>query len=180
MFFITNLKDYIDHLSNLTILLNENFTFVIFFKSFFIYLYKSILFFLSYIFSFHWLFNFIELPAILKYNYRAIIEGYNVFDIAFQMELNKNSLFFETPTLNSKNFLTGLINSFFLALPFSIGSFLSIRTFLINGLPAGISSVSGTIIGQILFFSWILFGYEFFLIPFLYWEIGVFLFGFFL
>ena len=50
MFFITNLKDYIDHLTNLTILLNENFTFVIFFKSFFIYLYKSILFFLSYIF----------------------------------------------------------------------------------------------------------------------------------
>ena len=179
MFFITNLKDYIDHLNNLTILLNENFTFFIFFKSFFIYLYKSILFFLSYIFSFHWFFNFIELPAILKYNYRAIIEGYNIFDIAFQMELNQNSLFFEATTANSKNILTGIINSFFLSLPLSIGSFLSIRAFLINGLPAGIFSASGTIIGQILFFSFILFGFEFFLIPFLYWEIGVFLFGFF-
>lgn len=179
MFFITNLKDYIDHLNNLSFLLNDNFSFFIFFKSSFIYLYKSILFFFSYLFSFHWLLDFVELPAIFKHNYRAIIEGYNIFDITFQMELNKNALFFETSSLNSKNFLTGIFNSCFLALPFSIGSFLSIRAFLINGLPAGIFSASGTIVGQILFFAFILFGFEFFLIPFLYWEIGIFLFGFF-
>ena len=79
-------------------------------------------------------------------------------------------LFLDNCPLNSKNLLTGFLNSFFLVLPFSVSQFLSIRAFLINGLWAGISAASGTILGQLTFFCCILFGIEFFIVPFLNFE----------
>ena len=171
MFLITTLKDYIDHLNNLYVILNDNFTIFIFLKSFFIFLYQSISLFFVYILSLKWLTDFIEFPAIFKHNYIAILEGKNIFNASLEMQIDKSFfLFLENSSLNSKNFFTGLLNSFFLVLPFSVSSFLSIRAFIINGLPAGISAAVGTIIGQILFFACILFGFEFLFFPFLYCE----------
>jgi hypothetical protein len=171
MFFINALKDYVDHINYILFNLNENFTIFIFFKSFFLYIYNSLYLLFIYIISFKWINDFIELPANFKHNYIAILEGKNLFETTLEIELDKNFFsFFEYSSLNSKNFFTGFFNSFFLALPFSIPQILSIRTLLINGIPAGICSALGTIFGQFIFFSLILFGFEFVIVPFLMFE----------
>ena len=171
MFFINALKDYVDHINYILFNLNENFTIFIFFKSFFLYIYNSLNLLFIYIVSFKWIHDFIELPANFKHNYIAILEGKNLFETTLEIELDKNFFsFFEYSSLNSKNFFIGFLNSFFLVLPFSIPQILSIRTLLINGIPAGICSALGTIVGQFIFFSFILFGFEFAIVPFLMFE----------
>ena len=171
MFFINALKDYVDHINYILFNLNENFTILIFFKSFFLYIYNSLNLLFIYIVSFKWINDFIELPANFKHNYIAILEGKNLFETTLEIELDKNFFsFFEYSSLNSKNFFIGFLNSFFLVLPFSIPQILSIRTLLINGIPAGICSALGTIVGQFIFFSFILFGFEFAIVPFLMFE----------
>lgn len=152
MFFINALKDYVDHINYILFNLNENFTIFIFCKSFFLYIYNSLNLLFIYIISFKWINDFIELPANFKHNYIAILEGKNLFETTLEIELDKNFFsFFEYSSLNSKNFFIGFLNSFFLVLPFSIPHILSIRTLLINGIPAGICSALGTIFGQLIF-----------------------------
>lgn len=171
MLFATALKDYMDHMNNISIILNENFTIFVFLKSLFIYFANSIKFICFYLISFKWLTDFIELPAIFKHNYIAILEGKNLFEVSLETELDKSFfLFLENSSLNSKNFATGFLNSFFLVLPFSVPQILAIRAFLINGLPAGICAAMGTILGQVIFFGCILFGLEFIIVPFVNFE----------
>lgn len=171
MFFINALKDYIDHINYILFNLNENFTVFIFFKSFFLYIYNSLNLLFIYIISFKWINDFIELPANFKHNYIAILEGKNLFETLLEIELDKNFFsFFEYSSLNSKNFFVGFLNSFFLVLPFSIPQILAVRALVINGIPAGIFASLGTIFGQLIFFSFILFGFEFLIIPFLTFE----------
>lgn len=171
MLFANALKDYMDHINNLSIILNDNFTIVVFFKSFFIYFANSIKLVFIYLISFKWITDFVELPAIFKHNYVAILEGKNLFEVSLETELDKSFfLFLENSALNSKNFATGFLNSFFLVLPFSVPQILAIRAFLINGLPAGIWAAMGTILGQSAFFGCVLFGLEFIIVPFLNFE----------
>ena len=68
--------------------------------------------------------------------------------------------------INTNHLGTGLLNSFFLALPLSLPHLLTIRAFLLNGIPAAIYAASGTILGQFLFLICVLFGFEWILIPF--------------
>lgn len=181
MFFISALKDYIDHINDIVFILNENFNIFIFFKSIFLYILNSISLLFFYLISFKWLTDFVELPANFKHNYIAVLEGKNLFETALEVELDKSFFsFFDNSLLNSKNFFTGFLNSFFLVLPFSIPQLLSVRALIINGLPAGISAALGTICGQFLFFSFILFGFEFLILPFLTFEPLNLLLGFFL
>lgn len=171
MFFVNALKDYVDHINYILFNLNENFTIFIFFKSFFLYICNSLNLLFIYIISFKWITDFLELPANFKHNYVAILEGKNLFETALEIELDKNFFsFFEYSSLNSKNFFIGFLNSFFLVLPFSIPQILAIRALIINGIPAGICASLGTICGQFIFFSFILFGFEFLIVPFLTFE----------
>ena len=179
MFFSIALKDYVDHIDNLSFIIKDNFTIFVFLKSFFLYFSQSILSAFYYITSFKWLIDFIELPINFKHNYITILEGQNLFDIYLEPKLDKNFfLFFEDFSLNSKTFWTGFFNSFFLVLPFSIPQLLAVRAFLINGLIAGIAAASGTILGQFCFFCCILFGFEWLLLPFLNFEVITLLLGF--
>ena len=171
MFFINALKDYVDHINYILFNLNENLTIFIFLKSFFLYIYNSLNLLFFYIISFKWITDFLELPANFKHNYIAILEGKNLFETTLEIELDKNAFsFFEYSSLNSKNFFIGFLNSFFLVLPFSIPHILAIRSLIINGIPAGICSSLGIIFGQLIFFSFILFGFEFLITPFLTFE----------
>ena len=152
MFFINALKDYVDHINDILFILNENFNAFIFFKSIFLYIGNSLSIFFIYLLSFKWLTDFVELPANFKHNYIAILEGKNLFETALEIELDKSFFsFFENSSLNSKNFFTGFLNSFFLVLPFSIPQLLTIRALIINGLPAGIFAALGTIFGNLFF-----------------------------
>nr|AWX53377.1 Ycf1 [Halochlorococcum sp. NIES-1838] len=171
MLFTNALKDYIDILDNLSSVFSDHFSVLVFVKSLFFYFVNSLKLVFVYLISFKWLTDFIELPALFKHQYVAILDGKNFFEQSFETELDKNFfLFLSDSSLNSKNFGTGFINSLFLALPFSVAHMLTIRAFLINGLPAGISAATGTIIGQTVFFSCILFGFEFLILPFLNFE----------
>ena len=171
MFFINALKDYVDHINYILFNLNENFTIFVFLKSFFLYIFNSLNLVFFYICSFKWVNDFIELPANFKHNYIAILEGKNLFETTLEIELDKNFFsFFEYTSLNSKNFFIGFLNSFFLVLPFSIPHILAVRSLIINGIPAGICSTLGIIFGQFVFFSFILFGFEFLITPFLMFE----------
>lgn len=179
MAFVTSLKDYLDHINYLSFVFEHNFSIWIFFKSLFIYFYKSLSLFFIYIISFKWLTDFIELPVIFKHNYISIIQGKNIFQTSFETELEKSFfLFLDNSTSQPLTVFTGFINSFFLCLPFSVAHLLSIRSFLINGIPAGIWSIAGTLLGQIVFFSCILFGIEFLIVPFLRFEFLPLLVGF--
>lgn len=167
MFFATALKDYVDQLNDLALLLNNNFTVLAFLKSLVFYLVNSTKVVLLYIISFQWLTDFIELPCHFNVNYLAILEGTNLLE----KDLNPSFFqFLETRTLTSNLFLVGILNSFFLALPLSVPHLLALRAFLINGLPAGIAAATGIILGQLSFFFCVFFGFEFILIPFLSFE----------
>nr|AOC61461.1 hypothetical chloroplast RF1 [Rhexinema sarcinoideum] len=167
MFFANALKDYADQLNDLAVLFHDNFNFFVFFKVFVIYLFNSVKLGLMYIISFQWLTDFIELPCYFKLNFISVLKGENL------AESYVNPTFFEflePKAINSNSFLTGIFNSFFLALPFSVPHLLTFRAFLMNGLPAGIFSAAGTILGQFTFFLCVLFGLESILIPFLTFE----------
>nr|YP_010733684.1 hypothetical protein RF1 [Gayralia brasiliensis]YP_010733758.1 hypothetical protein RF1 [Monostroma nitidum]WEG92955.1 hypothetical protein RF1 [Gayralia brasiliensis]WEG93029.1 hypothetical protein RF1 [Monostroma nitidum] len=167
MFFVHALKDYVDQLNDLVLVLNENFTVFTFLKASFLYLIDSIKFVLFYILSCKWLTDFIELPCTFKDNYIAIIEGKNILE----SELNPSFFeFLETKTLSENSFVTGFLNGFFLALPFSVPHLLALRAFLINGLVAGIYSAAGILLAQFSFFVCVFLGFEFLLTPFLSFE----------
>ena len=177
MNFISALKDYVDHLNALQVILEHPLTLWILLKSFFVFIFKSISLAFVYFISFKWLTDFVELPAFFKQNYLTMIEGKSVWEGFLQMKLTKEFFpFGETSIQNSNPFFIGFLNSFFLALPLSVPHILSLRAFLIHGIPAGIYSIAGTLLGQIVFLSFVLFGVEFFLVPFFHLD-GLILFG---
>jgi hypothetical protein len=75
--------------------------------------------------------------------------------------------FLEIPDLHQNKFLLGFFNSFFLSLPISVVYIVSIRRLLIQGIPAGVYSIGGYLIGQVLFLSCTIFGLRQFLVPWL-------------
>lgn len=167
MFFATALKDYVDQLNEHYVLLNDHFTVVTFLKSFFLYFFDSIKFVGFYILSCKWFTDFIELPCVFQMNYTAILEGNNILETNVAPS---SFAFLEPKPLTDNLFGTGFLNSFFLALPISVPHLLTLRFFLINGLPAGMCAAAGTILGQLVFFTCVLFGLESFLIPFFSFE----------
>ncbi len=172
MFLTTALKDYIDQLNDLSLSLNDNFTLFAVFKYSLFYILDSIKLFFVYILSFQWLTDFVELPCNFKANYSAIFDGKSVLTTMLETKIGPNFFSFtKGPLLLTKNnFTTGLLNSFFLALPLSVPHLLTVRAFLLNGIPAAIYAAAGTILGQFLFLSCVLFGFEWVLIPFFSFE----------
>jgi len=168
MFFANAFKDYADQLNDLALLFNDNFTVFTFLKFSLAYILDSGKVVLVYIFSGQWLTAFLELPCSLSMNYRAILDKTSLFETAVNPTFFQ---FLEPPlALKSNLFLTGFFNSFFLTLPLSVAHLLTLRAFFINGLHAGAFAAAGTIIGQTLFFTGVLFGLESFFLPFLTWE----------
>jgi hypothetical protein len=171
MFFTNALKDYIEQVNNLFILFDGNISFFVIIKSTFLYVLDSFVLVGWYFISFQWLTDFVELPAMYKHHYSAILENRSVLETDLYMILGRDFFsFLNKSHLNSNNFATGFLNSLFLAIPCSVPQILSLRALIINGVPAGISSALGTIFGQILFFGCILFGFESLLVPFLSFE----------
>jgi hypothetical protein len=171
MFLTTALKDYIDQLNDLSLSLDDSFTLFNVFQCSLIYIFNSMKLFFIYILSFQWLTDFIELPCNFKANYSAILNGENVFQTILETKIGPNFFsFINEKTINRNHFGTGLLNSFFLALPLSVPHLLTIRAFLLNGIPAATYAAAGTILGQFCFLTCVLFGFEGILIPFFNFE----------
>lgn len=161
MSFIPAIRDYIDLLNNVYDLNSSSISWQELISHTFIYIFNSIKFIFLYLITFQWIRDFSYLPVVIpqvsinifKENYFIETPLFNFFN------------FLETPLYSSNKFLVGFLNSFFLSLPITCSHILCLRRFLIQGLFAGIFSALGTILGQLCFLVFVLFGFRFFLIP---------------
>lgn len=163
MSFVTTIRDYVEVLNTISDSFGSNFTINNFISESFLYFFKTLQYWLLYLVSLQWIRDFTLLPIVLPQLSSAI------FKESFFLETPSKVFFefLEIPDLNQNKFILGFFNSFFLSLPLSIVHILSIRRFLIQGIPSGVYSIGGYVIGQVLFLTLTLFGVRQILIPWL-------------
>ena len=172
MSFVSAVRDYVEILNSIS----SNITIKDWLLETFFYLLKTLQYSFLYIISFQWIRDFTLLPIIVPQITKSILKE------SFFLETPSNVFFdfLEIPNLNQDKLLLGFLNSFFLSLPISVTHIISIRRLLIQGIPAGIMSISGYICGQLLFLTCVIFGIRSVLIPWLTFEPLNYLIGLFL
>jgi hypothetical protein len=120
--------------------------------------------------TFQWFQNFWSIPTIVPDVASSLISEVSVFDGYFK----NTQTFLESPfSYGNQNFFVyclekftiGFLNSLFLCFPTSIAHIITLRRFVMQGLEAGFISGLGTIVGNIVWIGSILFGFRFFVIP---------------
>nr|YP_009185018.1 hypothetical chloroplast RF1 [Characiochloris acuminata]ALO63322.1 hypothetical chloroplast RF1 [Characiochloris acuminata] len=140
---------------------------------------------LSNFLSGNWLQNIWSLPLIIPDISSAMISEISVLDGYFHNAFD----FLDTPIsyfpegqntffYSIEKFTIGFINSFFLFLPTSTAHIITLRRFVMQGLEAGYLAGLGTVAGNILWLTSIIFGWRFFVIPWLSLDIFRYLLGF--
>lgn len=166
--FIETVRDYIDYLNTFPAFVNGDINILELVKETLVFGGHGFKDLIVYIFSFAWLRDFIEVPLLLRHSYTCI-ENLELVDNAKSLVkvAEKASTFhlgvFSLVDLNkfySSHVGTGFFNSFFLSCPMTVSHFLTIRALVINGLPAGMSSGLGMVLGQMLFLGSVLLGFE--------------------
>ena len=176
MSLITIIKDYIDLLNNVYDSLSGDVTLQQLILQTFLYVFSSIKVLIIYLVSFQWLRDLAYLPILIPQISTTILKENYFLDTP----LSNFFTLLETPTYDNNKFIIGFLNSFFLCLPLSTTHLISIRRLLIQGVPAGIISSIGTILGYTCFIFSVIFGLRLIVIPWLSYEplsylIGVFL-----
>lgn len=139
--------------------------------------------FLMDIISLNWLKSLWDLPVIIPDISSAMISEISVLDGYFHNAFNfldKPISYGETniAIYSLEKFSVGLINSLFLCIPTGTTHLITLRRFLMQGLEAGYLAGLGSICGNILWISSIIFGWRFFVIPWLSLDIFRYLLGF--
>ena len=161
MSFVPAIRDYIEMLNNVFDSLSGDINFQTIVKETLVYLFVSIKCILTYIFSFQWLRNVSYFPILVPQLHSSVLnETYFLHN-----PVSTIFTFLETPTYGNNKYLLGFLNSFFFCLPISCAHVICARRLLIQGIPAGIASGLGTILGQWWFATCILFGLRSFIIP---------------
>ena len=176
MSFVTVIKDYIDLLNNSYSSISSDLNFQELIQQTFFYLFSTFKFLLIYFLSFQWIRDLVYLPILVPQISSTILKENYFLDTP----LSNFFTLLEIPSYDSNKFILGFLNSFFLALPLSTSHFISARRLLVQGVPAGIASSFGTIIGQSFFFFCVLFGLRLFIIPWFSYEPLTYLLGVFL
>lgn len=176
MSFVTVIKDYIDLLNNTYSSISSDLNFQELIQQTFFYLFSSFKFLLIYFLSFQWIRDLVYLPILVPQISSTILKENYFLDTP----LSNFFTLLEIPSYESNKFILGFLNSFFLALPLSTSHFISARRLLVQGVPAGIASSFGTIIGQSFFFFCVLFGLRLFIIPWFSYEPLTYLLGVFI
>lgn len=166
MSFVTAIKDYIDLLNNVYDSVSGDVTLQQLTQQTFLYIFSSIKFLVVYVVSFQWLRDLAYLPIIIPEISTTILKENYFLDTP----LSSFFTLLEAPTYDNNKFIIGFLNSFFLCLPLSTTHLISIRRLLIQGVPAGLISSLGTIIGYICFLFSVLFGLRLTVIPWLSYE----------
>jgi len=135
------------------------------------------------VFSFNWLKSIWDLPVIIPDVSSAMISEISILDGYFHNAFNfldKPVSYGETNTLvySLEKFSIGLINSLFLCIPIGASNLITLRRFVMQGLEAGYIAGLGSICGNILWISSIIFGWRFFVVPWLSLDIFRYLLGF--
>ena len=163
MSFVPVIRDYIEVINDLSQSVNTN-GFIPpgeFVKATFIYILKTAQISLTYLFTFKWISDFTLLPIHIPQLSSSI------FSEKLFLENPETSVFgfLEIPSFKQNSLILGLLNSFFLTLPISIVHIITIRRLYIKGIPAAIYSISGYLVGQILFITSVVFGIRFIINP---------------
>ncbi len=166
MSFVTTIRDYVDTLNSVSDTLGQDLTLRSFIIETGLYIITTLKSGLIYFLSFQWIRDFTLLPIVLPQFSAA------VFKETFFLETPSKVFFefLEIPDLHQNKFFLGVFNSFFLSLPFSVIHIISIRRLLIQGIPSGVYSIGGYLVGQFLFLTCTLFGVRHILIPWLTFE----------
>ena len=126
-------------------------------------------FFLSF-FNFQWFYQVYSLPITIPTIASSMVSEISVLDGYFHnaftflekpFSYGDQNLFF----YSLEKFTLGFINSFFLFLPTSTSSLISLRRFIVQGIEAGYLSGLGTLLGSLAWIASILFGWRFILLP---------------
>jgi hypothetical protein len=134
-------------------------------------------------FTLNWIKNFWSLPIIVPDIASAMISEISILDGSFHNAFN----FLETPLAygqqnsvlyGGEKFFIGFLNSLFLVLPTSAAHIITLRRFIMQGVEIGYLAGLGTIVGNLLWLSSIIFGWRFFIIPWLSFDILRYLIGF--
>ena len=174
MSFVPAIRDYIEMLNNVFDSLSGNINSQIIIKETLVYLFVSIKCIFTYLFSFQWLRNVSYFPILVPQLHSSVLnETYFLHN-----PVSTIFTFLETPTYGNNKLVLGFLNSFFFCLPISCAHIICARRLLIQGLPAGIASGLGTILGQWWFATCILFGLRSFIIPWFSFEPLNFIIGF--
>nr|YP_009105537.1 hypothetical chloroplast RF1 [Lobosphaera incisa]AIT94277.1 hypothetical chloroplast RF1 [Lobosphaera incisa] len=161
MSFVPAIRDYIGILNSVYDSFSGDINLQLIIQHTLIYILESIKFILFYLISFQWFRDLCYLPVLVPQLSTAILkENYFLED-----PLSNFFSFLETPTYNNNKFLIGFLNSFFLSLPISCSHFICARRLIIQGIPAGIVSGLGNILGQSFFLISVIFGLRFLVIP---------------
>ena len=163
MSFVTSIRDYVETLNTISNAWGQDFTMTRFVSETSLYFLKTLQAGLFYILSFQWIRDFTLLPIVLPKVSTSVIKETFFLETPSQVFFD----FLEIPDLHQNKFVLGFFNSFFLSLPFSVISIVSIRRLLIQGIPAGVYSIGGYLVGQILFLACAIFGVRQILIPWL-------------
>lgn len=133
--------------------------------------------------SLNWLKSIWDLPIIIPSISSAMISEISVLDGYFHNAFN----FLDTPisygetnvaVYSLEKFTIGLINSLFIFIPTGTAHLITLRRFVMQGLEAGYLAGLGSIFGSILWIASVIFGWRFFVIPWLSLDIFRYLLGF--
>ena len=175
MSLLTFIKDYTEVINNVYDLNSGNLSYMQAFFTTIHFLAENFKNLIIYLITFQWLRDFIYLPIIIPQMATIHLKEIFIRDLP---SLNYFS-FIEQPLNIHNKFLLGILNSFFISLPFSVSHLISLRRLIVQGLPAGIFAAFGTIFGQILFLIFVLFGFRFGIINWFSFEPYSYLIGFF-
>ena len=172
--FIDFLKDYMDHIRSIEFSFYRDVDLSTWINAIKGFIWYSLSLSFNYIVTFQWMHNIIELPILAKETFSMIINQHTVLEPwkeFITLEPNFYSVNDQPTTTNYTGIITGWFNGLVVAIPCSVGHIYACRLFLINGLTGGIAAISGTVLGQLLFFASVLLGLESLVTPFLNYEI---------
>ena len=150
------IKDYIGALNGFYESIQGNINVLTVLKFSLFYLLESIKIIAKYFFSFKWIIDFSALKVTIpNLIYSTFVESsfFGKLSLTFSNIL-------QYPYFYENKFILGLINSFFISIPFSLGHILWLRRLVVQGLVAGVYSGFGIILSQCVLMFFILFGFR--------------------
>ena len=171
MSFLNVLKDHTDVLNNTydTLLNQLDFPAVVQQSS--IFFFSTLKLFFTYLLTFQWVKDFTCFPVRIPEITQSILNEHLVTGgVSSGMFPETSSpfnlfTFLQPPVYRNNKLFIGFLNSFFLCLPISVVNLIHTRRLLVQGIPAGIASGLGVILGQWWLFTSVVCGFRIFVIP---------------
>lgn len=186
----TSIKDFSDTLNNLHTVKSSSLPILPFLQEFVVFGVKTIIAGIAYIFTFEWFRDVSYLPLLnptspqqleIANAERLLFPGLtsSYLGDSFFSDPVSHLFSFSSFSKNSTNYiLSGLVNSFFFSLPFSLPHLISIRRLFSQGVQAAVASLLGSIAAHSLFLISIFYGLRFLIIPWFSLEPIPYIFGF--